>query len=398
MKTHLLLVSAFFFGVSALCQTPKFEIKEFKGEVIKVEPGQQFAFSRLVYKVGSDTLFARFNPHNGEWLLNYFQAGSFLEIRVKQNGNQLSKEARKQKWFTYYWADEVLAVKKKNEWVSLNNLIPDKKDFFYKVFLEKKVRGEVFADGFRSGLVFDNGLIGWCGFNTTGQYPMKNIKPGDMVSFVGHNLPKGPGYVYPIAPVNNVFWFNELIKLEGTVSAFLYKQNFVCIGFVVQSSLGQKRLSFPSDMAQQVKQFTDQHTNVVAYYNEFKIDNQLNPQELHALVSGSDTLAIEQFGFYGGEDVKHDHQDVVVEGKISAIHKSDRGKIISLIIGKECFVEVDAQMANQLSSYLKKGNLMKITGKERVKKEGEIYSKNFRIIVPQKILIDQKEFEINPQF
>jgi hypothetical protein len=51
-------------------------------------------------------------------------------------------------------------------------------------------------------------------------------------------------------------------------------------------------------------------------------------------------------------------------------------------------------MAQQLGYLFKKGKPVVIAGKERIKKMGEIYNKNYRIITPEKILIDGKTFSV----
>jgi hypothetical protein len=77
------------------------------------------------------------------------------------------------------------------------------------------------------------------------------------------------------------------------------------------------------------------------------------------------------------------------------VNRSDNGRIMSVIIGNECYIEVDNNIEKNLGNYLRRGTLMKINGEERIKKEGEIYSKNYRIITPQKITVDEKEFQLS---
>jgi hypothetical protein len=118
------------------------------------------------------------------------------------------------------------------------------------------------------------------------------------------------------------------------------------------------------------------------------------PPELHALVAGADTLKIEKLFFYGGEDVQHDHTAVEVKGTISRISRTDRGKIMSIMIGSDVYVEIDLVTAEQLGQMIRRGNEVVITGDERIKKEGEVYQKDFRIITPRTIKVAGKEFII----
>lgn len=118
----------------------------------------------------------------------------------------------------------------------------------------------------------------------------------------------------------------------------------------------------------------------------------MNPPELHAIISEADTLKIEEAGFYGGADVAHDHKPAVVSGKISKVNRSDRGGIMNVILGNDVYVEITYTTSEQLGKYLKKGIEMEVSGDERIKKEGEIYSEDYRIITPRKVKVDGKEF------
>lgn len=99
--------------------------------------------------------------------------------------------------------------------------------------------------------------------------------------------------------------------------------------------------------------------------------------------------------YYGGPDGNHDFKSVEVEGTISKVNRTEKGRIISLILDKDFYVEVDAQMEQQLGNLLKKGSNLKISGEERIKKEGEIYEKEYRIITPKRIVTESGEFILN---
>jgi hypothetical protein len=82
------------------------------------------------------------------------------------------------------------------------------------------------------------------------------------------------------------------------------------------------------------------------------------------------------------------------KGKITKIIRTTKGNVASIIIDSKYFVEVDAMMAQQLGLQLKKGKEIIIGGKERIKIAGEIYSKDYHIITPEKINIDGKIFSL----
>jgi hypothetical protein len=115
---------------------------------------------------------------------------------------------------------------------------------------------------------------------------------------------------------------------------------------------------------------------------------------IHALIQENDTLYFPN-QYYGGPDGNHEYKAVQIEGEITKVNRNDKGRIISLLVSKDCFIEVDLQMASQLGNLLKKGTILKVSGEERVKKEGEIYEKDYRIITPKRISADQKEFIVN---
>ncbi len=392
MKTLIFLLLFLLISISTFSQKPKSEIIERKGQVIEIAPGFTFAYSNLIFKTEDDTLYLRFPPQNGELITSHVKKGDWLELRAKVMPlrKMIGKETR-----FYYFLDELLAVNFDGNWVDIDNADLEKPKAEYRVFLEKRVRDEFFVNGMRSALLYENGLASYSVYNSKYHYPMKDIHIGQTVSFIGYLNEKKKGYAYPVWHLKEAYSFIRLYKAEGEVNAYLYKQNNVCIGLTLNSNGDKIKVSFPSDLAKEIMTFISKHPNVAAYYNDYKIEDQLNPPELHALVSERDSLFVTRFGFYGGADVKHNHKPAEVEGKITAINKSDKGKILSVILSNECYIEVDYNMEKQLAAYLKRGNTIKVSGQERIKKEGEIYSKDYRIITPTEITIADKAFLIN---
>jgi hypothetical protein len=258
-----------------------------------------------------------------------------------------------------------------------------------KIFLEQKVESDYFIDGLRKGLIFKDGMISFAGYITPKFNHMESISPGKMVSFMGYESPVKEEFIFPIANVKSVYSFMKLTRLDGKIEAFIHKQNYVRIGAVING----KRLSFPAERARDLEKFANDK-KVTVYYNgiEDKKANLLST--IHALIQENDTLYFSN-QYYGGPDGHHEHKDVQVEGAITKVNRNDKGRIISLLVSNDCFIEVDPQMASQLGNLLKKGTILKVSGEERIKKEGEIYEKDYRIITPKRIAADQKEFIVN---
>ena len=134
---------------------------------------------------------------------------------------------------------------------------------------------------------------------------------------------------------------------------------------------------------------------VVVYYMDFTVTNVLEPPTAHAIIQGTDTLFFRQI-FYGGADVKHAFKPAAVEGRITRINRTQKEQILSIIVSPDIFVEINPLIAKQLAPLLTKGRHIAVSGDERVKLEGEIYEKDYRIISPAKLVIEGKEFLINP--
>lgn len=393
MKTLFIQLIATLVVISGFSQNRKFEIQEMKGEVLGITSGFSFAYSGLTLKkAGNDTAYFRFSPQYGALMVQHYKAGSEIELRANV---ALDVSPRQRKMIAMYnFQDALLAVKIDGKWVPLEEARWEGKPES-KVFLERKVKENYYGYGEMNALLLAGNTVAFINPDLSRIYQLKKINVGEVVSFIGYAYPAKEGYAYPRWQPQHVYSFVPLTKAQGTVKSFLYKQNYVYIGLVIQTRDGEVQLSFPSDMARQVKQFVDEHPSMTAYSSGFKLEDQLNPPELHALASDGDTLKIDRFGFYGGADVKHEHKPTELEGKITALNRSGKGNVISFIVGTDCYIEVDHNMEKQLSSYLKKGNVIKVSGQERIKHEGEIYAKDYRIVTPREITVDGKVFLLN---
>jgi hypothetical protein len=85
---------------------------------------------------------------------------------------------------------------------------------------------------------------------------------------------------------------------------------------------------------------------------------------------------------------------VDIAGKITRINLTAKGNVSSLIINSEYYVEIDAMMAQQLALHFQKGKQISIQGKQRIKKVGEIYQRDYQIVVPERLTIDGKTFSV----
>jgi hypothetical protein len=381
---------------TAVAQPPKGEIREFTGTVKTFRSGMGLAYERLIMEIAGTEEHFVFDPKYAKLIFDNVRTGDQLTIRAIVYA-ELNERIKKmpddfQKSFK---RDVILAVKLKDQWVELpkidySHLYPGGKNF--DIFLDREVKGEYIQDGHQIGLVFDNGIVAYNWFMRK-----KKINVGDIISFRGHRYTYDEGFVYPVSDVKAVYFFSPLIKEVGTIKSLLFKQNYVCIGMTVRTKKGEIRMGFPSNYAERIEQLAKEGKTMAFYYTAYIVTNQLTPPDLQAIVHEMDTFKINEFGFYGGADIKHDHKPASIKGKITHVNRSDKGRVLSIVIGNDCYVEIDQTMEKQLGDFFKKGQLMEISGDERIKAEGEIYSKNYRIITPRTVIIDGKNFLLGQQ-
>lgn len=383
-----------------LISQPKVEIREFTGVVKSFEPGFQFAFNYLCLEIDGSRPWFMFNPEQGQFLYEHVRPGDniTLRVRVDLRGREWRKkfEGTDKQLPLYFFPDFIVAIRLDNQWFEL----PEEPKYLENaktgVFIGKKVIGEYKQEGLTSALVFEGGLVAT--YLGSLRYPgsINTIKIGDKVSFGGYQRQYREGYKYPIESVKEVYMFQHLIPYTGELYSYLFKQNAVCIGVRFNIDDGKKLdVSFPTEEATRIKEFLSRNDGEVQIYSSnYKPEGQLHPIELHALISGSDSLFIKKFGFYGGADGQHEHKPVEVSGKITRINLTPKGNVNSLIIDSDYYVEIDAMMAQQLSLHFQKGKQITIMGKQRIRKEGEIYQKDYRIVVPERLTIDGKTFSV----
>jgi hypothetical protein len=220
----------------------------------------------------------------------------------------------------------------------------------------------------------------------------KDIPIGSTISNLGVIVDPRPGEELVANNAKKIINANLLEKASGTISSFLFKQNGACIGLTVDRDGKQLKLYFPSEMTEKIMSIERRKDVITIYYdpllNEPK--NNLYPS-LHAMIAGNDTLKIER-EFFGDPDGKHDHINTIYEGKITKLHRDLKDRIVSVILDNKILIETNDKIQNQLNSILKKGNVIKVDGQERIKKQGEVYQNGYAVVVPKKVTIEGKEF------
>ncbi|NOT76113.1 MAG: hypothetical protein HOP08_14395 [Cyclobacteriaceae bacterium] len=400
-----LLYLLFFIPVILNAQV-KYEVKEFTGTVKSIDIGWGFAFERLKMEVSGVKAIFLFYPQYGKLMIDNFKPGDVATVRVNVNikaaeafSKLLATSTNPSKVEEYFfYRDYITEIKIGDAWVPLPE---DKQQVFdmrtqrNRIFFGKRVEDLYKVNGYTRAVICEGGLVG--SYPMAGaKYSINDIKINDRITFMGYKFTDNkPGVEYPNKDVKEVYHFWRLKNEEGFIKSFLYKQNSVCLGLVIETNEGDVRVSFPSNYAQRINKYATGKRMTFCralQYSSFKEDKIMNPPELHAIISEADTLKIEEAGFYGGADVAHDHKPAVVSGKISKVNRSDRGGIMNVILGNDVYVEITYTTSEQLGKYLKKGIEMEVSGDERIKKEGEIYSEDYRIITPRKVKVDGKEF------
>jgi hypothetical protein len=372
----------------------KFELRELKGTFREIRSGQNFAYEVLSIDIDGETRLFRIDPVYGQTVLKKLKPGTGLTFKalVDDKTRETLKNMKGDpiNWVSFF-GETIDAIHLDGVWISTpyTKKPEDKVGINWAVLLEQIPGSEIREVGIRKGLIFPDGFVAFSLFARIKFYSMEGVSIGKPVSFIGYESLVRPEYLYPIENVKRVVSFMELKKQTGKIESFIYKQNFARIGL----KLNGERYSFPVELAQKVERFATNKPVTIYYHGEGDAKANLLPT-IHAFVQGQDTLKIPRM-YYGDPDGRHEHKPTELDGKITQVNRSDRGHIISLVVANDCYVEVDPRMATQLKDYLNKGKSIKISGLERIKKDGEIYERNYRIITPQKVEVNGKEFILN---
>ncbi len=383
------VISFLLLPLFAAVAQPKGEVKEFVGYVNAYQSGTGLAYSRITLTTEGEMLHFKFPPQYGEMLTTDYPPGARITVRARVfphvNRNVRTLPAAQRVLFEN---DQLIAVKKGDGWIEFSMDKPEMWRRQVGIFMDVKVKAKYELSERQRALVFDHGLTAYNWF-----YIPDEAKPGDIVSFRGNEYPIEEGFVFPIPNVKRLYYYRPLRKVEGTIKSLLFKQNYLCIGINVETRNGEVYMGFPSNYGQMMRRLAERQESMTFYFDSGKtIPSLLDPPELAAIVNRSDTILIDSYGTYGGFDIPHDHKPARIEGKISRVNRDERGKVLSIVIGNDCYIPVSLAMEKQLTNYFKKGQMMEISGDERVKGEGEYYSRNYRIITPRTVVVDGKNF------
>lgn len=405
MKRSILITWLLLRGMQLVAQ-PKTEIREFSGIVRDFQPGYTFAYEFIHVEVEGLVERFHFTPNNGALLLSNFKPGDPIAMKVRLNlklWEETKKADAKRKEFLWYFSRQgMLEVRVGDKWVPTpEERLEENKDIGlaathpHRVFLERPILQFYEQNGRRSAAVLDGNLVAEYAALSRFFNPLKSMKVGDKLSFVGLKHRRGEGYAYPIA-VSEVYTLSPLTAKTGTLKAYLHKQNYVCIGVKFETASGDMQVSIPSDKAVAVQKFIKPGRKVTFYHSQSEEEElgNLSP-ELHCVIMDRDTLMIGGFAFFGGADVKHDFKPVQFEGKVKELTRSDKGRLLGVIVDNTYFFEIDPRFEQQIGDKIRRGIPIAISGSERIKKEGEVYSKDYRIVTPDRITIDGKVYLLN---
>lgn len=395
-KMKQFFLSAIFFASSHLGAQPKHEVQEFSGVVKSFEPGYRFAYEKFCVEVNGEKDCFLFYPEFGKLLMEKIRPGDL--VTVKALVNLKARENRKTwggdlPWFLF--RDLIREIKVEQEWIKLLSPAEDRRPVVSQIFIHQPIVKIYVDDGYKKGVLLANGTFFYNQGISKHYDPLKESKIGDKLSFMGAAFPNREGYVYPWSEVKEVYHLSTLRSEVAQIQSLLFKQNHVCIGAKFKTAAGKEvTVSFPSYRAEEIKKFIKPEEEVELFLGADYGTQKFSLPELHAMIQGKDTLKIDEFGFYGGADGKHEHKDVGVEGKITYLERTAKGNVASIVVNSEYYIEIDAMMSQQIGSIFRKGLMISIIGKERIRLPGEIYKKDYKIVVPEKVVVDGKTFSL----
>lgn len=373
---------------------------EISGTLKSVEPFHEFAFEQLTIETeGGELHTFKFNPRYGVLFTQNLRLGDWVHLKVMEfpAKKKLRDSGKISENYKLWLRDEIVGVEIDGDWKELKRNIPEVMRSPYAMTLDAVVRQELIVDGKVRGYVLDNGVVTYNYYIGLLSGDDHYAKVGEQISFIGWSSKIEDGYAFPIEGVREVVWYNRLFKDKGRLRSLLFKQNNVCIGATFASPTRQIKVSFPSNYGERIKAIADKGEDVIAYFTGYNHKDEKDMAELHAVIHGKDTLKIPEFGFYGGADIKHEHMPATIAGKITDVNKLPSGTIINVIVDNKSYIDIDFATQKQIGSLLRKGVVIEVNGKERIKAVGEVYSKDYRIITPSEIKIDEKVYSLNQQ-
>jgi hypothetical protein len=382
-------------GAASYCQQ-KTHLVSVSGTIKAFQPGPWFAYAKITFEkeigqLGID--YAFFPEHYGERVFAMFKAGDEVEVamEVPSNLRELASnlDAKKLMVLDMMMKPAILSITSGTKMLRFDWADAEKKPHSrYSVQLNKYIDSTFQIDG-KSYYRFSGGMTVVSRFNTDREF--KYLAPGVPVSFAGLEFIKVRGAVYPIENVVGFLFFERLFVATGHLASLLHKQNSVCIGLKVKTQQDEVELFFPSDRAREIRDFLANGKKAQFYYHGYATTSRLDRPPLHAIVRGRDTLKIESF-FHGGADVEHSFTPFEEGGKITGLNLNEKGKLIGLVMNNQVYVDIDNTAELLVGKLLRRGIQIRVTGDERVKKDGEIYRDPFRIVSPRAFVIGGKTF------
>lgn len=374
-------------------QKSKRERVQYNATILDFLPGYRFAYSQLLLKVDNKEKRVRFSSLVARDILDHFKVGD--EVQIDARVGFKSRHRKLSKSMVEYISIEQLysitkedysfeAFKKKKVSTSSNDSTP----IPTLVFIDRKITDVYKVNGKVGGLYLDNGelLYGYFGFAKS--KPLGDYDVGDLISCVSRPFRLREGEISP-SKEGSVFSARPLTKVTGKIKSFLYKQNYAYVGLVLSTADGELRLSFPSEKAQGLKLFADTKKDVTIYYEPAIYNSKRYPPAIYAATLDQDTLRIKKT-YWGSPDGKHKTETVVYRGKIRKVIKDGRNNL-SVILTDDALMESTVKI-NQLRHLIKKGTEVEIKGEQRIKRPGELYEKDYKIIIPKSMIINGKEY------
>ena len=388
----ILVMSMMQDGFSQKRNTKKLKVN-YQANIVKFLPGYSFAYAKIKLMSEDGEKTVRFLPFNGESILSQFKEGDKVNIQAYQ-GRKLKSKKIPSFLDDYFSMDELISISKEGVNYEVKfanpfkNYLNTDRSKLYHIFLEKRITGFYTIDEQKFGVFLDSGELLYSHYSWWRSPEWDDYKVGDVISSwsIPNKIKKGE--VWPIED-GSVYSVRPLTKVEGEIKSFLYKQNYAYIGLVLSTNHGELRFSFPSEAAKELKMYADRDDKVIIYYEPEKSPIANNPPGLYAVISNLDTLKITR-PFYGSPDGKHESKSIDYKGEIRKIIKDSKGNI-NAILTRDALIESTTYL-NQLRKILKKGMAIEVAGEERIKRPGEVYEKDLKIITPKSAIINGKEY------
>ncbi|MEL7005596.1 MAG: hypothetical protein AAFN93_23125 [Bacteroidota bacterium] len=370
---------------------------EYKAKILEFQPGYTFSYSRMLVETAEGKRIIGFKSFAAEKILKEFSAGDEVYLTTSKRKVLQNNKKKPDDWLERVTREQLNTMSNGMFTIDVKSMkYPKSKKksinhFRLSIFLEETITRLYKVNNETRGFYLESGklLYGEYAFNMSNH--LRDYRVGDVISFVGYASLLFEGDVRPIPDIV-VYSFRHLTKVEGRIKSFLVKQNYAYVGLTLTTDSGEIKLSFASENAAKLKGFAETKESVTVYYEKNRYALKNNPPGLYAAVLGNDTIRTKR-AFYGAPDGKHESKSVTYSGQIKKLIK-DKNNLLSVILTDDVLIEANT-VINQLRHLIKKGITIEVRGEERIKRAGEIYEKDYRIIRPESITIKGKEYLLN---